>query len=168
MADEQFTLFWAGIFSQWYQADFVIDDVRYCCCEQYMMAEKAKLFGDGKTLAQIMGTRDPKQQKKLGRQVAGFDKDVWERIEENGKPYCWNIVYQGNVAKFQQNPGLGELLQKTAGTTLVEASPYDKIWGIGLGEDDPRAKERSQWQGTNWLGEVLTQVREDLRGAGTE
>jgi ribA/ribD-fused uncharacterized protein len=139
-----------------------IDGVFYNCCEQYMMAEKARLFGDQEALEQIMATSEPKEQKAWGRKVQGFVKEEWERIEENGKPFCWNAVYKANYHKFTQNKGLRHELFSTAGTTLVEASPYDDVWGIKLGEEDPRALDRSQWQGTNWLGEVLTQLREDL------
>ncbi|MHA2427588.1 MAG: NADAR family protein, partial [Candidatus Hermodarchaeia archaeon] len=159
---EKFTLFWAGPFSQWLRADMEIDGVFYNCCEQYMMAEKARLFGDQEALEQIMATSEPKEQKAWGRKVQGFVKEEWERIEENGKPFCWNAVYKANYHKFTQNKGLRHELFSTAGTTLVEASPYDDVWGIKLGEEDPRALDRSQWQGTNWLGEVLTQLREDL------
>lgn len=159
---ESFWLFWGGPFSQWNEDGFEIAGVRYNCAEQWMMAEKARLFGDTSAETYILRARHPRDQKAAGRLVKGFDKAKWEAIEANGKPYCWNIVYQGNYAKFTQNPGLKEVLFETAGQTLVEASPYDCIWGIGLGEDNPDAKDQSKWQGTNWLGEVLTQLREDL------
>ena len=68
-------------------------------------------------------------------------------------------MFQGNYAKFTQNPDLLKTLIDTIGTTLVEASPYDKVWGIGLAEDDPKALNRETWEGTNWLGEVLTDLR---------
>lgn len=153
---EKFTLFWGG------PNDFTIGGIRYNTAEQWMMAEKARLFNDTEIEVSILRTNDPREQKGYGRQVKGFDKKKWEAIEENGKPYCWNIVYQGNYAKFSQNPGLKEVLLETAGTILVEASPYDKIWGIGLGENDEDALDRDKWRGTNWLGEVLTQLREDF------
>jgi len=162
MSDEKFTLFWSGPFSQWLRADMEIDGVFYNCCEQYMMAEKARLFGDEEALEGIMATSEPKEQKAWGRKVKGFKKEEWEKIEENGKPFCWNVVYKANHHKFTQNKGLRHELFNTTGTTLVEASPYDDVWGIKLGEEDPRALNRAQWQGTNWLGEVLTQLREDL------
>jgi ribA/ribD-fused uncharacterized protein len=163
MSDEKFTLFYGGPFSQWLRADMEVDGVSYNCTEQYMMAEKAKLFGDDEALQKIMAAQHPRDQKAAGREVKGFVKEEWERIEENGKPFCWNRVYKANLHKFTQNKGLLHELMITDGTTLVEASPYDEIWGIKLAEDDPRAFDRSQWQGTNWLGEVLTQLREDLK-----
>jgi len=159
----EFTLFLGGPFSQWTHCNFTVDEEHYTSCEQYMMAEKAKLFGDEDARQQIMNVHQPSVQKTIGREVKGFIKDEWEKIEENGKPYCWNVVYKGNMAKFTQNPGFQEVLLNTGDTLLVEASPSDRIWGIGLREDDPKALDRDSWRGTNWLGEVLTQVREDIR-----
>jgi ribA/ribD-fused uncharacterized protein len=152
---EEMVLFWNGPFSQWYPSEFEINGIQYNCCEQYMMAEKARLFGDEDTLKEIMETDSPREQKKLGRQVSDFDQSKWEEIAQE-------VVYQGNLAKFSQNPDLKEILFSTQDKILVEASPYDKIWGIGLSADDPRAEDRSQWLGTNWLGEALSQVRSDL------
>ena len=159
----EFTLFYGGPFSQWTHCNFTIDGEHYTCCEQYMMAEKARLFGDTEILQKIMNIHQPSVQKDLGKQVRGFVKEKWEEIEENGKPFCWNVVYRGNMAKFTQNPGFKEVLLNTGDTLLVEASPSDRIWGIGLGEGDPKALDKDSWQGTNWLGEVITQVREDIR-----
>ncbi len=154
---ERFTFFWrsASPFSQWHPCTFVVDGVTYGTAEQYMMHGKALLFGDHAIAELILGTNDPREQKALGRRVAGFDQEVWTRE-------CRGIVYRGNHAKFTQNPELRAALLATAGTTIVEASPLDRIWGIGLGENHPDATNRSKWRGRNWLGEVLTQLREDL------
>ena len=97
----------------------------------------------------------PKEQQKLGRKVHNFDKAKWNTVART-------IVYRGNIAKFIQNPKLGEMLVATKGTTLVEASPIDTIWGIGLAEDNPLVKDRQTWKGLNWLGETLTKVRDDI------
>lgn len=143
-------------FSNWHPAKFKgPDGIYYNCTEQYMMAEKARLFGDEETRAKILEATDPREQKALGRQVKGFDSKVW-----NEK--CKDIVYQGCYLKFTQNPKMLMKLIETKGTLLVEASPYDKIWGIGLAEDDPRINDPKNWQGTNWLGEVLTKLRDVL------
>ncbi len=156
---EKFTFFWNGPFSQWEEAEFEIDDVTYNCAEQYMMAMKAKMFDDLDTLDRIMEAEWPREQKKLGRQVKGFDVERWNtRARE--------IVYEGNYAKFTQNPHLLEKLMATKGTTLVEASPEDCIWGIGMAEGEPGIEDRDNWRGTNWLGEVLTGLREDLVDEG--
>ena len=161
---ERLTLFWDGPFSQWEPSYFVLDEVDYCCAEQYMMATKARTFGDHDTLEQIMDTEDPSLHKRLGRLVEGFSVEEWEEDQENGRAYCWNVVWRGNMAKFSQNPHLLSELLETAPTTLVEASPHDRLWGIGLRADDPRAHDRAQWHGSNWLGEVLTDVRAHLAG----
>jgi ribA/ribD-fused uncharacterized protein len=169
MAKEQFTLFYSGIFSNWWPFHgkkdctaedlgrplFTLNGVEYNCSEQMMMAEKAKLFGDNEILEEIMKPIHPKAQKALGRKIKNFNENVWNK---HARP----IVYIGNEAKFLQNPDLLVKLLKTKGTTLVEASPYDSIWGIGLAVEDPLALDRATWRGTNWLGEVLTTLREDF------
>lgn len=160
---ENYTFFWDGPFSQWESSDFELDGVEYNCAEQYMMAEKARLFGDEETLEQIMDSDDPATQKKLGRLVQDFDQGIWEEDEDNGYPRCWNIVWRGNMAKFSQNPHLLQELLATKDTVLVECSPTDCIWGIGLRESDPGVENPANWRGTNWLGEVLTVVRGFLR-----
>jgi len=151
--DEKFTLFWHGTFSQWFPSKFKINGIIYNCAEQYMMAQKAIMFGDDEMLKTIMGTDNPKTQKVCGRNVKGFHENKWNQ-------YTQAIVFDGNMAKFIQNPDILDELIATEGTTLVEASPYDKIWGIGLGEHDPDAVDRTKWKGTNWLGEILTKSRD--------
>jgi len=156
MSDEKFTLFWGGPpFSQWCRSPFTIDNVDYTCAEQWMMASKAVLFEDEVNLELIMEADHPREQKRLGRQVQGFDSDQWNAVARD-------IVYKGNYAKFSQNLDLKEQLLATVGTTLVEASPYDAVWGIALSDGNSDCHDRSKWRGTNWLGEVLTQLREDM------
>lgn len=155
MNEEKFTYFWGGPFSQWLASNFEVQGVKYNCAEQYMMAMKAKTFNDEDTRRLIMEAENPKEQKALGRKVKNFNADVWNGV---AKAY----VFIGNCHKFTQNPDLLKTLMDTKGTTLVEASPYDKIWGIGLKADDPKVKSRDTWQGTNWLGEVLTDLRNNL------
>jgi ribA/ribD-fused uncharacterized protein len=155
MTQEKFKFFYGGPFSNWLACDFVVDGKRYFSAEQFMMAEKARMFGDKEAEEQIMQTRDPQKAKIIGRGVRGFKRALWDAKARD-------IVYKGCYAKFQQNKGLLHALQETKGCTLVEASPTDQIWGIGFGADAPEARDRSRWQGTNWLGEVLTVVRDDL------
>lgn len=150
---EKFTFFWRGPFSQWHPSPFQVKDVTYNCAEQYMMAQKALMFGDFITRNTILSAVDPSDQKRYGRQVANFDQNAWDTEARK-------IVFEGNHAKFTQNEDLKQLLLATEGTTLVEASPKDRIWGIGLAKDDPRVQSRDTWLGTNWLGETLTKVRE--------
>jgi len=161
MKKEKFTFFWGGEFSQWYDSPMTIRGVDYSCAEQYMMAEKARLFGDAENEARIMATTSPSEQKMYGRCVKGFDKDLWEK-------HCKRIVYIASWEKYTQNPELMKLLLATEGTTIVEASPWDRIWGIGLKETDPRCLDRNEWRGTNWLGQVLMQVRDEFIKHGKE
>ncbi|MGV3456653.1 NADAR family protein [Sphingomonas sp.] len=152
---ERFTFFWSGPFSQWHKSAFTLDGVVYNTAEQYMMAEKARLFRDDETCARILTVSDPRDQKALGRRVRNFDEARWNAVARD-------IVYRGNRAKFTTHRDLLTTLFDTAGTTLVEASPLDTIWGIGLAADDPDASDRTKWRGTNWLGEVLTELRDTL------
>jgi ribA/ribD-fused uncharacterized protein len=154
---EEFTFFWRSEspFSQWYPAEFAIGGLQFHCAEQYMMYCKALLFDDEEIAHKILDASSPRTQKSLGRKVRHFSESVWEE-------HSHEIVYTGNHAKFTQNPPLKAALLATAGTILVEASPHDRIWGIGLAEDDPRIHDRKQWQGQNRLGEILTRLREIL------
>jgi ribA/ribD-fused uncharacterized protein len=115
-----FVFFWNEWPSQWHPAPFTVDAVAYSCCEQFMMAEKARLFGDEATLKKILAATSPREHKALGREVKGFDDARWTGV-------CREIVYQANLAKYTQNPGLRELLLATGDRTLVEASPTDRI-----------------------------------------
>jgi ribA/ribD-fused uncharacterized protein len=157
---ETFTCFWTAEspFSQWHACEFVANAITYCSAEQYMMHQKAVLFHDDQSAAAILRAPDPKTQKKLGRGVKHFVPDVWEAN-------CRKIVHDGNIAKFSQNANLKQQLFATAGTTLVEASPTDKIWGVGLKASDQRIRDRRNWLGENRLGEILTQVRDELMAA---
>jgi ribA/ribD-fused uncharacterized protein len=142
-------------FSQWYESPFVIDDIVYQTAEHWMMAAKARLFGDEETLAKILESSDPKTAKALGRTVKNFDSDVWTANARR-------LVTEGNLAKFEQNGELRAFLVGTGNLVLVEASPYDRIWGIGLMADDEKAKSPATWQGENLLGFALMDVREKL------
>ena len=142
--------------SQWYKSDFIIDDVKYCCMEQYMMAEKAKLFNDSETLNLIMDEIDQKTIKDLGRMVKNFNSNLWDENK-------YNIVLKGNFAKFSQNNNLKDFLLSTNDSIIVEASPYDKVWGIGMKQDDKNILDVSKWKGKNLLGFALMEVRDMLR-----
>lgn len=143
-------------FSQWWICNFEVDGEHYNSAEQYMMAEKAKLFDDDEIRKQILECKHPKQVKSLGRMVKGFKEDVWAKN-------CFQIVKRGNIAKFSQNKELLEFLINTKQRVLVEASPIDKIWGIGLAKDADNIENPFIWKGKNLLGFVLMEVRDELR-----
>lgn len=143
--------------SQWWACRFVVDGVTYSSTEQWMMAGKARLFGDAEALAEILSETDPAKVKKLGRTVRGFDEARWEEARSE-------LVTRGNVEKFSQDPKLRGFLLNTGDAILVEASPYDTVWGIGLRAEDARAKDPTTWQGLNLLGFALMRARERLRG----
>ncbi|PCN46295.1 hypothetical protein B9C88_01950 [Brevibacillus laterosporus] len=143
-------------FSQWYPAPFVEDGITYPTAEHYMMAKKAELFGDAAIRDQILQQKHPNQAKALGRRVQAFDEEVWNA-------HKLEIVQQANLLKFGQHPQLKSYLLQTGNRVLVEASPYDKVWGIGLAQDHPDAERPQHWRGENLLGFALMRVREQFR-----
>lgn len=144
-----------GCLSQWWLEDFEEAGVRYKSAEHYMMAGKARLFGDEEMLAAILASETPGEAKKLGRRVRGFQEATW-------RAHRFEVVVQGNVAKFGQSPALSAFLLGTSRRVLVEASPKDRIWGIGLAAGDPRAMKPSAWRGENLLGFALMEARARL------
>ncbi len=142
--------------SQWFPCKFSVSGIEYNCAEQYMMAEKARTFGDNETLAKIMAATDPKEIKSLGREVRNFDAEIWGRKSRE-------VVYRGNLAKFGLNAELRAFLLSTGDDVLVEASPYDKIWGIGMSVNDKGIEDPKNWKGSNFLGIALMEVRAFLR-----
>lgn len=158
---EDFIFFWSGrkskkvtknCFSQWYPSKFVVEGKEYLFAEQFMMARKAELFKDIETFGKIMTASDPRTIKKLGREVKNFDPVKWNENK-------FEIVVQGNFAKFTQDNDLQEFLISTGNKILVEASPYDKIWGIGMDEKSPYVIFPDKWKGQNLLGFALMKVR---------
>lgn len=151
---KEYYFFWKGPLSQWTNSEFIDDEgITYNTAEQYMMYQKAKLFGDVEIMREILNTTSPREQQKLGRLVNNFDQNIWN---EN----AISIVTKGNIYKFSQNKHLRDLLIETKDKFLVEASPIDKVWGIGLAEDNPLIVDESNWQGTNWLGICLMNTRD--------
>ncbi len=145
----------AACFSQWWPSPFTSAGRIYPSAEHWMMAGKARLFGDEEAAEKIRAASSPKQVKEFGRQVRGFDETRW-----NEAKLC--IVVEGNFEKFRQNPPLGEFLLSTGNAVIVEASPVDRIWGIGLAADNERATNPLQWRGENLLGFALMEVRDRL------
>jgi ribA/ribD-fused uncharacterized protein len=143
--------------SQWWPAVFTVDGVQYRTAEHWMMAEKARLFDDERSAAAIVAAHSPKEAKALGRGVAGFDGERWAAAR-------FDVVVRGSIAKFGQDPALRDYLLGTGDAVLVEASPVDPVWGIGLGADDAKARQPAEWPGTNLLGFALMQARHVLAG----
>ncbi|XP_059162209.1 N-glycosidase YbiA-like [Physella acuta] len=154
---ETFCLFYKkeSPFSQHHPSKFKVDDQEFNCAEQYMMYKKAELFQDEIMKKKIMESKSPMEQKKFGRQVHNFDEDKWNAV-------CEDIVKEASIAKFKQNEHLRKELFATFPKTLVEASPTDCIWGIGMSESNPKAHDKKLWRGKNKLGYILTQVRDEL------
>lgn len=146
----------ASCLSQWWPSPFTVEGVEYATAEHWMMAAKARLFDDKEAEGKALTASAPASAKKAGRLVRGFDEAVWER-ERSG------IVVEGSVHKFRQDARLREYLLGTGDRVLVEASPMDRIWGIGLAADDERALDPARWRGINLLGFALMEARERLR-----
>ncbi|MDP5209926.1 NADAR family protein [Microbulbifer sp. 2205BS26-8] len=142
--------------SQWYESPFESDGNRFHTAEHFMMYEKAKLFGDNSAAENSLAVADPGAAKAIGRQVEGFDQELWDKKK-------FDIVVQANLAKFKGNQALKEFLLNTGDRVLVEASPVDKVWGVGLAEDDDKCQNPKKWKGLNLLGFALIAVRSKLR-----
>ena len=165
--DVDFLFFWghtprahgvvdASCLSQWFLRAFVLDGIEYASAEHFMMAEKARLFDDERTLERILVAATPKEAKQLGREVQNYDDSRWVAARVDA-------VVRGNVAKFIAHADLLAFLLGTGDRLLVEAAPRDTVWGIGLGAANIKARDPSQWRGENLLGFALVEVRETLR-----
>ncbi|EYT83597.1 hypothetical protein CF54_06415, partial [Streptomyces sp. Tu 6176] len=150
----------ASCLSQWWPSPFTVDGVAYATAEHWMMAGKARLFGDAEGERRVLAAGHPAQAKKAGRLVHGFDDAIWARER-------FGIVVEGSVHKFAAHPALRDFLLATGDRVLVEASPVDRVWGIGLAAGDEAASDPERWRGPNLLGFALMEARERLRaGAG--
>lgn len=143
------------IFSQWWKKEFSVNGIIYPTAEHLMMAEKARLFQDKEMLEEILNAKTPAEAKKLGRKVRNFDNQIWE--ENRSK-----IVVEGNYHKFS-DPEYKAFLLGTGIKIIVEASPTDRIWGIGLAQDAPTIQNPTTWKGLNLLGFALMEVRDRLK-----
>ncbi len=164
MKNNEPVFFWGGIYSQWFRSRFEVDGVVYRTAEHYMMACKARTFGDKETLELILAEPDPSKAKQLGRQVKDWIDDIWTQVR-------FQHVCRGSYEKFRQNPALLHQLVETGDGLIVEASPYDKIWGVGLDEEAAKRWYDDQiaamapddrevpWPGLNLLGKALMAAR---------
>jgi len=175
IAKKQTGVEWYYCFSNWAWTPYSVKGVNYIASEQQMMEQKALLFGDKEVAQKVMDLKPPptisplnydqdwtpynnilSKIKALGREVKKFDSKLWEEKR-------FDIVFAANLEKFKQNKELADTLLSTKDWVLAEASPHDKIWGIGLSPTDPNVQKPSQWKGKNILGEVLMKVRDELR-----
>ncbi|KAK1824626.1 hypothetical protein LTR12_000951 [Friedmanniomyces endolithicus] len=149
-----------GYLSQWYESAFEVDGVTYLTAEMWMMIQKAKLFGDEETARKMMETTVPAEHQALGRKAKGFDRKKWDQHKSR-------IVEEGNYHKFTKSkskPEMLGMLLATGDRELVEASPTDRIWGVGFGAETAEAN-REQW-GENRLGKAIMAVRDRIREEG--
>jgi len=154
--NENIVFFWDGPFSQWYRSDFIYRGIKFCTAEQYMMYHKSMIMGDIETAKLILKSPHPKVQKDLGRSVQDFDPVLWDKVKRD-------VVYMGNWLKFTQNEDLKKILLETGDKLIVEASPYDLIWGIGLSAGEAKNTPQKNWLGQNLLGLAIMEVRNDLK-----
>ena len=155
--NNEYHFFYKSKLSQWHIVDFTDKNgVQYNCCEQYMMYQKAMLFKDEETGLKILNEKNPYNHQQLGRLVKNYNQTLWDESK-------YGIVYDGNYLRFTQSKPCWELLDATGTKMLVEASPVDKVWGIGLGIDDPDRLDPAKWKGQNLLGKVLSHVRGEIR-----
>ena len=148
--------FLKGFLSNWYKSEFTVNGVKFVNSEQWMMYQKAKIFGDDETAQKILASTSTKEVKDLGRKVKNYNDTIWNGVRQI-------VVYEGLKAKFEQNPDLAKQLLDTGDDILAECNPYDNIWAIHMTEDDPRVQDISQWQGQNLLGFTLMLVRAYLK-----
>ncbi|MFI0507245.1 NADAR family protein [Streptomyces albogriseolus] len=148
----------ASCLSQWWPSPFTVDGVEYATAEHWMMAAKARLFGDAEGERRVLAAGHPSEAKKAGRLVRGFDEEIWRRER-------FGIVVEGSEHKFAAHEGLRSFLLGTGDRVLVEASPVDRVWGIGLAADDEAADDPARWRGPNLLGFALMEARRRLREA---
>ena len=145
-------------FSQWFESPFTVENTVYPTAEHWMMAQKALLFGDEESYNKVINTPNPKDVKSIGRQIKNYDDAIWNKSK-------YDIVKTGNIHKFSQNAALADYLLKTGDRVLVEASPVDAIWGIGLSADSVDIENVYAWRGENLLGFALIEARDFLQNS---
>lgn len=148
--------FLKGFLSNWYKSEFTVDGVNFINSEQWMMYQKAKIFGDDEVAQKILASTSPSEIKGLGRKVRNYNDTIWNGVRQI-------VVYEGLKAKFEQNPDLAKQLLDTGDDILVECNPTDNIWAIHMAGDNPGVQDISKWQGQNLLGFTLMLVRAYLK-----
>ena len=156
--NKEYEFFWRGIYSNWAPSEITLEGMTFNCVEQYMMYKKAEVAGDTESMQAVMDTPMPNDQKAIGRKIKNYDDAKWSAVR-------YEIVKDAVRAKFTQIPDLQEYLLESGNKHIVEASPYDAVWGIAMGEDDPDRFDESKWRGENLLGKCIMDVRDELREA---
>ena len=155
---DKYVFFWSGLFSNFapIKEGIKFDGFRFPTSEHIFMYIKAKTFNDNEIAEKIKSAPDPKTAKSLGRKVRGFNEEVWKKHRDNAMKTAVQL-------KFNASPEFrNELLkEKYRNKTFVEASPYDRIWGIGMSMEDPNVNNESKWRGLNLLGNILTKLRDE-------
>ena len=144
-----------GYLSNWYPSRFMVRGIVFSSMEQYMMYRKAMCFNDEEIATRILEIDDVGEIKRLGRLVANYSEHIWSGMRQIE-------VYEGLVAKFEQNPDLCAQLSETGNAMLAECAVKDRIWGIGLSMHDPDRFNPRQWRGRNLLGYALMLTRRKL------
>lgn len=158
---DKYYFFWNTIYSQWYIKPnklYLFKDInedgqiiKFISAEHYMMYHKALIFNDVESAELVLKTVHPGAVKQIGRAIKNYDDSIWSAKR-------FEVVTNGNLLKFSQNKNLLKDLSKYSNLEFVEASPYDKIWGIGLAENDDRVLDKSLWNGENLLGKAINKV----------
>lgn len=155
---DKYVFFWRDPIAQWNISPMTdpTDGVIYNCAEQYMMSQKARLFGDDEAWHKVMNAAHPREQQAIGKTVKNFNQKLWDE-------HKYRIVCNGNMLKFTQHPKLLCQLLDSGDRLFVEASPKDLVWGIGMAEDEPGVEDVKNWRGENLLGNALTETRGFIR-----
>lgn len=152
MNDTNYIFFYGGAFSNWYPSPMIIDNLPFANSEQAFMWYKAITFDDLETADKVLSATDPRKAKALGRSVSNYSDSVWNKLR-------YNIMVDILKHKFAQNQDYMVELMATGNKVIVEASPTDTIWGIGLSQYDPDRFDEFKWKGSNLLGKALMDVR---------
>lgn len=145
-------------FSNWYPVEYTHNGITFNCSEQGVMYEKAILFNDHDIANKILqcSNTEQKKMKALGRKVKNFKNNVWNQNKQN--------IYKVHITeKFKQNHDIKSIMMATQNKIFVEASPYDSIWGIGMSESNAKKLDPSEWKGSNLLGKILTEIKNEFK-----
>ena len=160
---DKFIFFWGEELSNFHSCSIKYNyggkDMNFTSSEQMFMWLKAKAFNDNDIAEQILLSNTPKEAKRLGRKVKNFDEEIWVEKRENAMMLALRYKFS------EQNPNLFNFImdKRFDNKEFVEASPFDKIWGIGLSENDDMIHNKKNWKGLNLLGKCLNKIRKEIK-----